>query len=335
MGHNLPLIRYDVINRCLRDHDRVYHWWDLAQACQDKIFELTGRKINVSRRTIMYDISNMRSGRLGYEAPIVYSRKEGYRYDPPDFSIYKVPFNKNILRELAEAMGMLGHFVRSNKLFSLEKMLKIVENEMNIRLGQIKRRILLEESTNVLGQANIDAVYQAIKEKKALWLDYLPFNREQEQLVISPYYIKEYNNRWFVLAYDHNADRLITPSLDRIVGIRPSLQSYAEDKMPDPDEYFRHIYGITNYADKPVEHIVFTTTPLLARYIETKPIHRSQRRLDDVDGKPAFSLDLKINYEIVSLLLSFGAAICVLEPASLRERIVSVLQECLGNYGDG
>lgn len=70
------LIRYRTIDRCLRNIDQSWSWEELAESCSQALADQMKIEKDISRRTIMYDINYMRSGKLGYEAPIEYDRKE-------------------------------------------------------------------------------------------------------------------------------------------------------------------------------------------------------------------------------------------------------------------
>ena len=64
------LIRYRTIDRCLQNPYRKWTLGDLIQACSDALYEFEGKQVNVSKRTVQLDIQNMRSEKLGYNAPI-------------------------------------------------------------------------------------------------------------------------------------------------------------------------------------------------------------------------------------------------------------------------
>jgi predicted DNA-binding transcriptional regulator YafY len=87
------LIRYRVINRCLKDFKYATRE-KMIQACEDV---LSIRPI--SSRTIYQDIRDMKEDeRLGYFAPIKLDRtRMSYYYDDPDYSIDNIPLNEEDL----------------------------------------------------------------------------------------------------------------------------------------------------------------------------------------------------------------------------------------------
>jgi len=67
-------MHYRTIDECLRKGNQNCTWEDMSTACADRIYEYEGIDVMPSRRTIMFNIKHMRSGTLGYEAPIIYDR---------------------------------------------------------------------------------------------------------------------------------------------------------------------------------------------------------------------------------------------------------------------
>ena len=83
------LIRYKTIDKCLRDTTRLWTLDDLIAACTEALCEYEGKENVVSKRTIQLDIQNMRSDKIGYNAPIEVFDNKYYRYADSDYSITK------------------------------------------------------------------------------------------------------------------------------------------------------------------------------------------------------------------------------------------------------
>ena len=67
-------------------------------------------------------------------------------------------------------------------------------------------------------------------------------------------------------------------------------------------------------------------------YIKTKPLHLSQRIISEEDGYTKISINVKINLELISLILSFGPDVEVIAPASLRAMIAKDTEAMLYKY---
>ena len=86
------LIRYNTIDKCLRNRYRKWTIDDLVDACSDALYEMEGIAKGISIRTVQGDIQLMRSDKLGYNAPIEVYDNKYYRYADPDI------FSKQISR---------------------------------------------------------------------------------------------------------------------------------------------------------------------------------------------------------------------------------------------
>ncbi|MDP1621278.1 MAG: hypothetical protein Q8M08_02960 [Bacteroidales bacterium] len=88
-ANKYALIRYRVINRCLKDF-QFASMDKLIQVCEDAL-----SMSPISERTIYQDLKDMREDdQLGYNAPIKLNRDKGYYYDDPDYSIDNIPLGK-------------------------------------------------------------------------------------------------------------------------------------------------------------------------------------------------------------------------------------------------
>lgn len=69
-------------------------------------------------------------------------------------------------------------------------------------------------------------------------------------------------------------------------------------------------------------------------YIRTKPLHLSQRIVEEAEDYAIISINVKVNKELESLILSFGEDIEVMAPASFRDRIAEKIQAMNKKYTD-
>jgi predicted DNA-binding transcriptional regulator YafY len=190
---------------------------------------------------------------------------------------------------------------------------------------QSKEVIGLESNIDLKGIEYLSQLYDAIINEQVLEVKYQDFKSDEPfTLTFHPYYLKQYNNRWFVLGLN---EELEIPTwnlaLDRIESIEIIRKEYQQTDI-DWNDYFYDIIGVTRYQDKEPESVVLEFTKDVAPYVETKPIHPSQKS-EWVDGKLRVTIEVIPNYELESLILSFGRKVKVLEPTVLRERITSDL----------
>jgi predicted DNA-binding transcriptional regulator YafY len=330
------LIRYRTIDECLRNRQKRWSWKALAEACGKALYEEVGREEAPSRRTIMEDIHNMRSGKLGYEAPIDYDRRKGgYLYSDPDFSIGGLDITDFDLEILHRSVVLLRQFQGLKQVEGLEAVITKLEHATRKKTKEEELTIQFEHSLNEPGQRWLDEVHQYILKKQCLLLTYQAFYEEKPAIkTVSPYLLKEYNNRWFLICWDHEGQGVYTYPLDRVQAIEPALlKDYYRSPAFHPKHFFRDIIGVTITEGEELQEIRILADKLRTDYMRTKPAHESQQELEQYpDGSTLFSFQLIPNYELEALLLSFGESIEVLSPESLREKIIDRLNAASEKY---
>lgn len=101
------LIRYRVIDQCLRNRYRRWTIEDLVDACSDALYDMEGIRKGVSLRTVQADIQIMRSDKLGYNAPIEVYDQKYYRYADSNYSIDKALLEEKDVRLIEKTIALL------------------------------------------------------------------------------------------------------------------------------------------------------------------------------------------------------------------------------------
>lgn len=332
------LIRYKTIDNCLRNHYRRWTLDDLVEACSDALAEYEGIYKGISRRTIQGDLQVMRSEKLGYNAPIVVIDKKYYTYEDPDYSITNSPLSESDIGRLSEAVEVLKQLSGFAQFAEMDALVSRLEDRVSVTKHQSPPVIFFERNDNLRGLNHIRPLFEHITGKQVIKISYHPFTaREPRIWVVSPYILKEYRNRWFLLGKVKGKDDLRIMALDRIESIG---MTYGEtfEQLPDfhPDTFFDDVIGVTkSLQDKPSE-ILFKMIGEQAQYVLTKPLHSSQRIVErhKKDRSITFAMKVVINYELERLLLGYGENIQVLQPLSLAKRLRDIHQQAADLYGD-
>lgn len=335
------LIRYRYLDELLSSRVKYF----TRQELTDKINEHLDSP--VSKRCVEKDLIDIQDEwGVEYEER-VYDGKKYIHYSDPSFSI----FNKELTEEertlLKSALDTLGQFDGLPNFEWLERMrLKLsLGGESAMSFGRFEENSshkIIEFSTNpYLKNSNMIAgLFQHIASRQVIQIEYLPYHLETPITeVISPYRLKQYNNRWYLLCCRMSDGRFSNYALDRLV-------SYDEvvgvEYLPCPveiDEHFDDIIGVTFLPDEPIQTIVFAGSPREIQFIITKPLHWTQRRPTE-DEQQAFhtrysdvpsdwiflTIDCKWNFELITTLYSFGERIIVLSPEKVVNDIKHKLQ---------
>ena len=116
------------------------------------------------------------------------------------------------------------------------------------------------------------------------------------------------------------------------------------DYKENLNERFEDIVGVTLLDESPLYEIYFWVSDLSKDYVATKPIHESQRTLNDARtaefkakypsliGGRFFRIDCKENYELIRELTSFGKELIVLEPNAIQDKIWERIHEMEKEY---
>lgn len=328
------IIRYQTLNKCFRNPGRKYFIEDLVEACSIAIYEFSGNNNGIKRRQVLEDIKFMESTQ-GWNIPLERIR-DGHRvyfkYDDKSFSINNQPLNETEEIQLKEALLTLSRFKGMPQFEWVDEIYARLDSGLG--LSHYSEKIIEFDQNNYLkGLEFISPIYNSILYKKAIQIEYKSFKKDISQSIIfHPYFLKQYNNRWYVFGKNDASQFIMNLALDRITSIEESKNKYLPNKTIDFDEYFEDIIGVTLSNEGKVEKVVIKASNELLPYIKTKPIHGSQKLKEQGLSHTLITLDIIPNYELESLILSFAEGVEVLHPKSLRDKIKKRVELNFSNY---
>lgn len=314
------LIRYKTLDNCLRNRFRKWTLEDLMEACSDALYEYEGITKGISRRTVQMDLQNMRSEKLGYNAPIIVTDKKFYCYEDKNYSINNTPINEQDLSTLNEVLEVLKQFKGFGYFQELNGMVTRLEDKLLKQNNKGQSFIDFEKNELLKGLQFIDPLHRAIINRQVLEISYQSFRQRQPSpIVFHPYLLKEYRNRWFLLGFNKKNNDLNILALDRIEGIKElSKERYIKPSI-NVHTYFDDTIGVTKSPTSRAVEVVLKVNRENAPYVITKPLHHSQKMLKrEEDGSMLFSICVVHNFELEREILGFGESIEVLGPRKLK-----------------
>lgn len=324
------LIRYKTIDQCLRNTMRRWTLEDLIDACSDALYEYEGKDVYVSKRTVQLDIQMMRSDKLGYNAPIEVYQRKYYRYAEEGYSIMNIPVTENDVKVMNDAIQVLRQFKDFSLFKEMDGVLQRLEDSVYSSQKNNRAIIHLDKNEQLKGLEFIDPLYNAIQQKTVIEIVYQSFKAEKPStILVHPQLLKEFNNRWFLLALVKNTKT--TFALDRISSIKILENVSYIDQMIEGDVYYKDVVGVTVSNARP-QRISFWIDKANAPYVITKPFHKSQRLIKQTEKGSTFNILVIPNFELERLILGFGDSIEVLKPQRLRERIQKKLHRAHYRY---
>jgi predicted DNA-binding transcriptional regulator YafY len=325
------LIRYRAINRCIINKG-IASKDDLIRACEEATYH------DVSWRTVAEDIRAMRyDEQLGFEAPIENVVNEGYRYGMEGYSIDKIPLNSEEVNALNFASRLLMQFKDIGIFNTFGGAVEKLSEKLSFGLRERENKnleniVAFEKSLSDGGSKWINSFLDCIRSKTVVRISYHSFSSGRKaEHVLHPYFLKEDRNRWYVVGWHDGYNEIRTLALERIDKLK---EDYAVAYKPgefDISEYYKNAIGVTVDRTEPVR-IVLKVPQREWQYISTQPWHESMKMLEMADGFVRFEVTLIVNFELKSMLLSFGGSIEVIEPQSLRDWISKEWQLALDRY---
>ena len=322
--------RYKVLDKCFSDFRHRYFIDDLIEECAEALKDKD--IINVSRRTVLNDIAFMESPE-GWKIPLE-RLKDGkrvyYRYRYRDYSIYNNELSEEEVSQLKTVIETLSSYRGLPSTEWLEEIISNLEYRFDLK-AHSENVISFEQNKDLKGIEYLSTLIDAATNKQTISLQYKNFYGKEVEWTIYPYYLKQYNNRWFLFGWNKDIDSLSNIALDRIEDVTLTDLPFRENKEIDFDTYFDDIVGVTKPDPEVLEQTIRLKFDLKRfPYVVSKPIHSSQEVVDDDEG--IIEITVRPNKELEALLFSFGPQVEILSPESYRQQFAEKIQENLKKY---
>lgn len=189
----------------------------------------------------------------------------------------------------------------------------------------MKNRIVFEEVPS--GVQFMDIVIDAMRSGRVLAMEYQAYNWEHSKdVLLEPYFVKLFRHRWYLIGINREYKAFRSYSLDRIKRIALSEETFNFPRKFTPQDHFRDSFGIIRDENLLPQHTVLRTTISQAPYLRNLPLHSSQKEIAVTESYVDFELYISHTYDFIQELLSKGAAVEVLKPQSLRDKIKAEIQ---------
>ena len=321
-------LRYKILDSCFSSGRTDY----TVERLHDKIEEVLGYRI--SERQLREDMRNMREI---YNAPIDKKIYEGHRfyycYSDPHFSIYRTDLSDEEFVALRSTIEMLGRYRSGNPW--LEEVIASLECRFDV-LPNNERIVYFDENKELAGIERLSELIEHALNHESIELTYCKFGGVVHKYFFSIHCVKQYNGRWYVcglskLRKPGHSYRHSIFSVDRIIGFKKSNKMFVEKTTIDYSVYFKDVIGVTVPKESvPLQTFRFRFSSDSFPYVQSKPLHHSQRIVDAEQG--VVEITVKRNKELDQKIFSYVPDVEVLEPLEYRMEIIAELKKNLEKY---
>ncbi len=328
-------IRYHSLDKCFSNFGRKFFIEDLIDACNIELYEFEGIEDGVKRRQIFDDINFMESEQ-GWSIPLErlkVGKRVYYRYSDRSFSIKNLGVNQNEAEQIKESLAIFSRFKGMPHFEWIEEIKIRLEDTFKLK-GPVNKSIVgFEHNPYLKGLDHFTGLFSSINNKVVIKVNYKPYNKERTiQILIHPWYLKQYNNRWFLFGYNQEYNSISNFALDRIINFEETINKYIENQDVNFEEYFDDVIGVTVKGSEPVERVLLKISKVVWPYIESKPLHGSQKIKEISEKDVTIELSVEINYELISILFSYTDSIEVIGPEILKDRFKLLSENLFKKY---
>ncbi len=316
------------MDRLVAIHEKLssgqhYTFEELQEACERKTDQ------SISDKTLYNDLKALRD----LDAPIPERDRSGrpYYYTSP-FSLYGV-LNPTDAALANEAVALLRQMQTLPQFVGLEEIRLRFEQQAGV-IGKPQQGVVqFEQNEQYTGLRWLTPLYQAIQADNRVLIGYRDFKDQAFTFEVSPYLLKEYNNRWFIFGWVERKATIYNLALDRIQTITP-LPTL---RRPDTTDWTTELAGVVGATRslEPLETVVLRILLPRARYVETKPLHHNQQLLEQTRHHMDFSYQLRWNHELTARILELGPDAELISPAHRRTDLATLIQAMASSYAEG
>jgi predicted DNA-binding transcriptional regulator YafY len=250
----------------------------------------------------------------------------------------EIGFSKRTLqrdiREIRNNFGIDIEFSKGRKGYSIgnseaenmnfQRMMEAFDMFNSLNQTQDMTPYIHLEKRKPQGTENLHGLLHAIKNRLQISFSYQKFwDDEVSHRTVEPFALKEFKNRWYVLAKDLKDETIKTFGLDRLTDLEFSRTTFKAPANFNIGEHYRYCFGIISPNGNVPQELLLSFDPIQGKYIKTLPLHETQEVIIDNENELQVKLKLCLSHDLIMELLSFGDSLRVLYPQILIDEIKS------------
>lgn len=209
-----------ILDRCFSYFNRHFIYDDLLEEVNYVLFELGTEGVQL--RQLQYDIAFMKSDegyRIEFDDDLKDGKKRLFRYKNNGFSIADHPLNQNDSEQLETTLAILSRYKHREEFNWLEELIPRMEQAFDLVASGDNGAIGYQENIDLKGREYIGLLFNLLLKRKVTKLIYQAYGKPQQDIVVFPYHLKQFNNRWFLFGNNKEYQSVSNYPLDRIESI--------------------------------------------------------------------------------------------------------------------
>jgi len=288
-------------------------------------------------------VKRLKKGPVNFEEMIQYLSYES-DLQQEDFVISKRTFQ----RDLSEILRIYNIEIQ----FDFKKGKYFIENDGQLELNQrifeayetfhalhltdhfISPQIIFE-NRKPKGVEHLNSIIQALKKENQIQFKHFSFQSDVEtERWVEPIILKEFKDRWYLVAWDLAASAIRSFGIDRISELKVLKKKNQFANQIDIKTYYKDCFGIIKPEDQNPEWIFLRFSKFKGHYIKSFPLHHSQQIVEDNDAGLVIKLYLYPSFDFLMEILSYGKSVKILQPIELAKDLQKHYELALDQYKD-
>ena len=146
---------------------------------------------------------------------------------------------------------------------------------------------------------------------------------------VDPYQVWVMSGSFYLIAFCNFRNAIRTFAMDRIKSYTVTDESFEMSEDFKLEDYLQTAFRVMRGK---TEKVTFRVNPGAAHVVRERIWHPTQELREIQGGGIEISVEVPINYEIISWIMGFGSAAEVIEPESLRKQIMQEFDSAARQY---
>ncbi len=315
--------------------DRLYQYKAMFKRKRHLTKEDILKELEISEATFKRDLDKMRDT---YHYDIHYDRFENVYKLNNDGQSYELPglmFSQKELLSLLTIQNMITELEPSllgPKLQPLQERLSEILSTEGLDTHSLTKRVrVVHAGKRRFELKSFQSVAQGTLERKKLHIHHFNRNRnETTERDISPQHLIHYRDNWYVDAYCHKREKILSFSIDAITACEVLVEDAMEVSPEEIKKLMQSGYGIFGGEVKNWAKMKFSAER--ARWVQFEEWHHDQKGSLHKDGSYTLEIPYSDERELIADILRFGADVEVIEPKSLRTNVAAAIHKAAQLY---